>query len=124
MTDHTSSDSTLMTRVAAVFAAVTLSAATVGAIFFGDRLEEKKSAKAMDESAAVLFKAQGYDVIKRQSYRHFEDKSMADGAEGVYLLRDATSKKAFTASVQCGRAVVDGYALPRVCRVLPPAPKK
>lgn len=112
------------TSIAAYFAATALGVASVGAIVFSEDLNSgDRSPKGMDQSAVTLFKAQGYDMLKRKSYRVFKSEQTYQANEGVYALKSLEDGKAYEGKVTCGRARLPDMVMPRLCHVTEIKPK-
>jgi hypothetical protein len=120
--DHQNNESR-KTSIAAYFAASVLAVASVGAIVFSENLNTERSPKAMDQSAVTLFKAQGYDMLKRKSYRAFKSEETLQANEGVYALKGIDDGKAYEGKLICGRTRLPDMVMPRLCHVAEIKPK-
>lgn len=120
--DHQNNESS-KTSIAAFFAASVLAVASVGAIVFNEDLSAQRSPKEMDKSAAVLFKSQGYEMLKRKSYRAFKSETIEQANEGVYALKGAEDGKAYEGKLTCGRTRLPDMVMPRLCHITEIKPK-
>ncbi len=106
------------TSLAATFAVVVLSGASVAAIVFSSDLNERQGPKGMDASAKTLFNAQGYDVIKRNKYKaSVVDNSMVEGETATYVLKKREGGERVEGELVCGRAALPDMVTPRMCSV-------
>ena len=105
------------------FAVVAVAGLSVAAIVFSDQQDGQKGAKVMDDTAKSHFDVQGYDVIKRKSYKAFNNKEMTAGETATYALKKQETGEAATGTLTCGKALMPGMVSPRLCNVSSIVPK-